>query len=193
MSNYYLFQDTRKCIGCKACEVQCKANKDLPPGPKPCQVITVGPKMVGGLPRASFIFMPCFHCENPWCVPACPTGAMQRRPEDGIVFVDETLCVGCKVCVNACPWGAPQFDKAKRRVVKCDLCMDRIDQGLKPACVTTCTTHCLKFGPVEEMTQIRRERHAKSVASLDHAGFGKASYKAEPKEPSQPKQPRNKH
>ena len=61
MSQYYLFQDTKKCIGCHACEVQCKANKDLPVGPRLCQIVQVGPKMIGGLPRAAYIFMPCFH------------------------------------------------------------------------------------------------------------------------------------
>ena len=76
MSQYYLFQDTKKCIGCHACEVQCKANKNLPVGPRLCQIIQVGPKMIGGLPRAAYIFMPCYHCENPWCVAACPTGAI---------------------------------------------------------------------------------------------------------------------
>jgi len=87
MSQYYLFQDSKKCIGCHACEIQCKTNKDLPEGPKLCQIIQVGPKFINNLPKMSFIFMPCFHCENPWCVSACPTGAMQQRSSDGIVFV----------------------------------------------------------------------------------------------------------
>jgi DMSO reductase iron-sulfur subunit len=171
MSKYYLFQDTKKCIGCHACEVQCKSNKNLPVGPRLCQIVTVGPKFVGGLPRMGFIFMPCFHCENPWCVAACPTGAMQKRAKDGIVFVDEQLCVGCKACVSACPWGAPQWNPTTGKVVKCDYCMDRIDQGLKPACVTVCTSHCLSFGTVEELTPIRRDRHAKAVTSLEHTAF----------------------
>jgi len=171
MSKYYLFQDTKKCIGCHACEVQCKANKNLPIGPRLCQIVQIAAKMIGGLPRAAYIFMPCFHCENPWCVAACPTGAMQQRSSDGIVFVDHNLCVGCKTCISSCPWGAPQWNPETGKVVKCDYCMDRVDQGLEPACVTTCTTHCLKFGKVEDMTQIRRERHAHTVASLEHSAF----------------------
>ena len=79
MSKYFLLQDQQKCIGCHSCEIQCKINKGLPPETRPCQVITVGPEFFNGKPRASFIFMPCFHCENAWCVSACPTGAMQRR------------------------------------------------------------------------------------------------------------------
>ena len=171
MSQYYLFQDTRKCIGCRACEVQCKVQKDLPIGPKPCHIVEVGPKMIGGLPRASYIFMPCFHCDKPWCVAACPTNAMQQRSKDGIVFVDQEACVGCKACIRACPWGAPQWNPETKKVVKCDLCMDRLDQGLKPACVTTCTTHCLDIGRVEDMTGMYRERHARLIAAPEHSSF----------------------
>jgi DMSO reductase iron-sulfur subunit len=168
MSQYYLFQDTKKCIGCHSCEIQCKTNKELLTGPKICQIIDVGPKFVNGLPRASYVFMPCFHCEKPWCVSACPTGAMRRREKDGIVYVDPDTCVGCKTCVSACPWGAPQWNAETGKVVKCDFCKDRVDQGLKPACVTICTTHCLHFGQVETLTEIKRQRHARALASLEH-------------------------
>jgi Fe-S-cluster-containing dehydrogenase component len=92
---------------------------------------------------------------------------MQKRPKDGIVFIDFDLCVGCKACITACPWGAPQWNPQIGKAVKCDYCMERVDQGLKPACVTVCTTHCLQFGKVEDITQIRRERHARAVASFE--------------------------
>jgi len=164
MSKYYIYQDSRNCIGCHSCEVACKSNKGLSTGPRPCQIITIGPKFVGGLPKSAYTFMPCFHCENPWCVAACPTGAMQKREKDGIVFVDESLCVGCKTCMSACPWGAPQWNPEKGKVVKCDYCMDRIDQGLQPACVSKCVTHCLHFGVADQLDTSRRERLAKAVA-----------------------------
>lgn len=167
MSNYSLIQDQKKCIGCHACAVQCKSNKSLPVGPKPCQVITVGPVWVGETPKAAYVFVPCFHCEEPWCVAACPTGAMRKRAADGIVFVDTALCVGCKVCISACPWGAPQWNPETRTVVKCDFCMDRLDRGLRPACVTVCTTQCLSFGDAATTTALRRTRHARAVAALE--------------------------
>jgi DMSO reductase iron-sulfur subunit len=167
MSTFFLFQDTKKCIGCHSCEVACKVNKGLPKGPRLGQVIPVGPKWVNDIPKSTYVFMPCFHCENPWCVAACPTGAMQKRAKDGIVFVDHTLCVGCKTCISACPWGAPQWNPEMGKVVKCDYCMDRVDNGLRPACVTACTTQCLHFKKGEEAPQIRRERHAQHVAALD--------------------------
>ncbi|ACL04217.1 4Fe-4S dicluster domain-containing protein [Desulfatibacillum aliphaticivorans] len=169
MSKYVLLQEAKKCIGCHACEVACKANKELPPGPRLCQVMEVGPRMTGDLARSSHIFMPCYHCEKPWCIPACPTGAMQRRESDGIVYVDESLCVGCKACISACPWGAPQWYKAARKgkVVKCDYCMDRIDQGLQPACVTVCITGCLHFGEANEIEPVRRQHYAKTLAAAE--------------------------
>ena len=167
MSKYYLFQDTKKCIGCHACEVACKSNKGLPIGPKLCEIISVGPVLVGNLPKAAYTFMPCFHCEDPWCVAACPTGAMQKRGKDGVVSVDPLLCVGCKTCISACPWGAPQWNPETGKAVKCDYCINRLDQGKQPACVTVCTTHCLQFGPAETASSVRRERYAKAMSSLE--------------------------
>ena len=164
MSKYYLFQDQKKCIGCMACVVACKSRQQLPPGPKPCMVVTVGPKNAGSAPRTAFTFMPCFHCENPWCVAACPTGAMSRRAEDGIVSVNPELCVGCKACIAACPWGAPQWHPANRKAVKCDYCHDRLEANEKPACVTVCPTRCLHFGEPDEIPEIRRIRHAQAMA-----------------------------
>ena len=115
MSSYHLSQDTKKCIGCNACTIQCKSNKSLPVGPKISQVVPVGPKMVGGLPRAEYIFMPCFHCETPWCVAACPTGAMQKRAADGIVFIDPGICVGLQGLHHRLPVGGPAVEPRDRQ------------------------------------------------------------------------------
>jgi Fe-S-cluster-containing dehydrogenase component len=165
MSKYILRHDEEKCIGCEACEVHCITNKGLGPGPAPCKIVQVGPAMIAGKPRIRFVFLPCFHCEDAWCIKACPTGAMQRRDKDGIVFVQASLCVGCKSCIAACPWGTPQWDPATRKVVKCDYCMDRLDVGLEPACVTKCVTGCLSFGVANELPDPRRERFAQRVVS----------------------------
>lgn len=157
MNKYDLVQDSRKCILCHACEVQCKANKSLPPGPRPCQVIEVAPGGENGPADVEYVFMSCYHCENALCVKACPAGAMQKR-EDGIVFVDHEKCVGCKTCIQACPWGAPQWNPRAGKVVKCDYCMDRVDQGQQPACVSSCMTGCLEFGEADRMSAAKRRR-----------------------------------
>lgn len=159
MSKYILHHEAEDCVGCRACEIHCKTNKGLGPGPSPCRIVTV-PTPGATTPRARFVFMPCFHCEDAWCLAACPTQAVRRRDRDGIVFIDASLCIGCQSCLAACPWGAPQWDPVSRRAVKCDYCKDRLDAGLQPACVTKCLTGCLSFGEAGEIQGERRERAA---------------------------------
>ena len=166
MSKYYIYHDLKRCIGCFSCEAHCKMKNNLPMGPRLCQIIPVGPKRVDNLPRMANIFMPCFHCESPWCVAACPTGAIQKRAEDGIVSIKESLCVGCKSCITACPWGTPQWNPETGKAVKCDYCVDRVDQGLEPACVAKCVTKCLHFGEPSLKAKKVRERFAKAIAEL---------------------------
>jgi Fe-S-cluster-containing dehydrogenase component len=166
MSKYILHHEAEDCVGCHACEIHCKTNKELGPGPSPCEIVTVP---TPGRPRARFVFMPCFHCEDAWCISACPTKAVQRRDKDGIVFIEASLCIGCKSCMAACPWGAPQWDAVAKKAVKCDYCKDRLDVGLKPACVTKCITGCLSFGEASEIQGKRRERAAVTVTGIPAA------------------------
>lgn len=169
MSDYYLLQDSAMCIGCSACQVHCKSNKGLGPGPNLCRNMASDFSAKDNLPQVRFVFMPCFHCEHPWCVSVCPTGAAQKRSSDGIVFIDPHSCVGCKSCIMACPWGACQWDPATKTAVKCDYCKDRLDAGQKPACVTKCLTQCLSFGPAGEIPDDRREKFLKSVLAANRS------------------------
>ncbi len=109
----------------------------------------------------------CLHCEEPPCVPVCPTGASYKREEDGIVLVDYDKCVGCKYCSWACPYGAREIDESEKVMKKCTLCVDRIyDTSLRedrrqPACVLACPTSARIFGdvhdPESEVSRLIRE------------------------------------
>lgn len=160
MTSYYIEQDSQRCIGCYACEVHCKSKNNLPVGPRFCRIAQDGPKNVGGRLQIAFTFTPCFHCLEPQCVAVCPSGAMRKRAEDGIVVVDRESCIGCQACLEACPWRVPQWDEENNKAIKCDYCLDRIAQGLRPACVTKCTAHALRWVSGEEAERLRRARLA---------------------------------
>lgn len=154
MSRYGIVTDQDRCISCKACEVHCKVANDVPMGARLGRHIASGPHDVAGRPDIRTMFMPCFHCDEPWCVPVCPTGALTKRAKDGIVAIDADLCIGCKACISACPWRVPQWNPITEKVIKCDLCRDRLDAGLRPACVTACTTRALSLVTAEEAAAI---------------------------------------
>jgi len=136
----------------------------MPAGPNLCKIVPVGPKEIRGVPRIDFVFMPCFQCEEAWCMAACPTGAIARRIEEGIVTLDSKLCIGCKACITACPYGAAQWNPETSRAVKCDYCLDRLEEGLEPACVTGCTTEALKWISPARSSLSKREKFAHKVA-----------------------------
>jgi molybdopterin-containing oxidoreductase family iron-sulfur binding subunit len=107
--HYGMVIDTRRCVGCKACVVACKAENKTPPGVAYTVVLDGA---LGNRPDDKPLFMtkPCFHCENPPCVDVCPVGATFKRERDGIVVVDYDRCIGCRYCITGCPYGARYFD-----------------------------------------------------------------------------------
>lgn len=151
MARYAIVLDTRRCVGCHSCTVACKVHNDLPVDMIYNPVTTIGP--TGVFPNVHMVHIPllCMHCGNPPCVDACPTGASQQRA-DGIVFVDDRKCVGCKACVMACPYGARIPNHEKGTVQKCDFCMERVDAGKEPHCVKTCHQKARSFGDLEDET-----------------------------------------
>ena len=138
------------CIGCRACEIACKDKNGLAPGPRFRRVMYVE----GGKFPEVFAYkvnMSCNHCAEPACLPTCPTGAIFKRKKDGIVDIDSTLCIGCRKCEAACPYGAPQFIPEQNVVSKCNMCVDEIDAGRKPYCVMACMMRVLDIGPIDKL------------------------------------------
>jgi Fe-S-cluster-containing dehydrogenase component len=172
MGNYLIYTDPTKCTACHACEIACKAKNQVPAGATLGKIVVMGPKLINGQPRMSSLFIPCFHCEDAWCLNACPVGAIRKRSQDGLVYILRELCVGCKSCILACPWHIPQWDAAAGKAMKCDLCMDRIDAGLEPACVAVCPTDALHFGEPAELSQRSREQYGLSLLGRSQTRYG---------------------
>ncbi|WP_298439229.1 DMSO/selenate family reductase complex B subunit [uncultured Ferrimonas sp.] len=156
---YGFFVDTSKCTGCKTCQVSCKDRSDLPVGVNFRRVYEYGGgtwnKDENGVVSqnvfAYYTSISCNHCSEPACTKACPTGAMHKRREDGLVHVDKNVCIGCESCARACPYDAPQMDHAKGYMTKCDGCYDRIAQGLKPTCVESCPMRALDYDTMDNL------------------------------------------
>jgi len=147
---YGFIHNNVDCIGCRACEIACKDKNGLPPGPRFRRVMYIE----GGHYPDVFAYkvnMSCNHCADPACLPTCPTGAIWKREKDGIVDIDSTLCIGCRRCEAACPYGAPQWDPQAQVVKKCNMCVDEMDAGRKPYCVMGCMMRVLDVGPIEDI------------------------------------------
>jgi Fe-S-cluster-containing dehydrogenase component len=148
MSQYAIMVDLERCIGCKSCETSCKLENGIGEGRYRTKVIWTAPQ---GDRRLGFMSMPCMHCENPACQKSCPTGAIAKRHEDGVVLMDKGKCIGCRYCVWACPYGAMNFDAEKMVADKCTYCAHRLAQGEQPACVSKCPGYALSFGKKDEL------------------------------------------
>lgn len=138
-------------MGCHTCEIACKDKNNLKAGPRFRRVMHVEG---GEFPDvyAYFVNMSCNHCSYPACVPVCPTGALFKRVQDGIVDMDSTLCIGCRRCEAACPYGAPQYDVHEGIVKKCNFCVDEIEAGRKPYCVSACLMRVLDSGDIRAIS-----------------------------------------
>jgi len=144
--SYALIIDEAFCWGCKTCEVACKQEHRAPDGVKLISVREDGPKLVKDKLDFTYRITVCRHCDDPPCADACPADAISKRP-DGIVTLDDAQCIGCRACMEVCPYGAIAFDEENGIAQKCNLCHHRVDQGLIPACAdNVCPGHCIHFG-----------------------------------------------
>jgi formate dehydrogenase iron-sulfur subunit len=168
--NPAILTDVTKCIGCEECVVACKKINGLPPEDGPPRLGSTADGLsatrwttVIRRPANHFVRKHCRHCLHPACVSACPVGALQRTPE-GVVIYDKSLCMGCRYCMLACPYGIPHYEWSSLApsVRKCILCYPHLKAGMlkEPACVTACPTRASVFGPREAMLAEARRRLA---------------------------------
>jgi Fe-S-cluster-containing dehydrogenase component/formate-dependent nitrite reductase membrane component NrfD len=175
--NYGFVIDNRACIGCHACSTACKSENAVPLGVSRTWVKTTE---TGTFPNTQrhFQVTRCNHCENPPCVRICPTAAMFQR-DDGIVEFDKDACIGCKACMQACPYDAIYIDPETDTAAKCHFCAHRVDLALEPACAVVCPTHAILAGDIDDpTTEIARvlARHKVSVRKPEQGTSPKVFY-----------------
>lgn len=148
MTNYGFIIDNRKCIGCHACTVACKQEHDLPIGVNRTWVKYVEK---GEFPNTRRVFsvQRCNHCADAPCVEICPVTALWKR-KDGIVDFDGDRCIGCKACMQACPYDAIYLNPDTNTAAKCNYCAHRVEVGLQPPCVTVCPEHAIIAGDMHD-------------------------------------------
>lgn len=169
-----VFVDTSLCTGCKACSVACKAWNDLPAEktklitsyqsqdkttPTTWTYISMHEKYEEGKMYWLMFKHQCYHCAEPACMAACSSDAIHKT-ESGYTVIDHEKCIGCGYCVQNCPWSVPMVDETKHKSYKCTGCIDRVENGMKPACVSTCQPGALQFGERDEMLKIAKARLA---------------------------------
>lgn len=171
--------DITRCTGCEECVLACKEENDLGP-----DRLRPGQQAVDGLsatrfstilrlPNDHYVRQQCRHCLDPACVSACLVGAMQKTPEGPVIY-DSELCMGCRYCLVACPYGVPryQWDEAAPLVRKCTLCYPRILEGKEPACVEACPEDALQFGERDELLVEAHRRIAENPGRYLDRVFG---------------------
>ncbi len=191
MTQYAFHFDGTRCTGCKTCEMSCKDYKDLSVGIAFRKVyeVTLGEtkKADDGTFTSTCVSYPlsmsCNHCDDPACTKVCPTGAMHKDAETGLVSVDADKCIGCGYCHMACPYNAPKVDRDKGHSVKCDGCAERVAAGEKPVCVEACPARALDFGPVDEMM---KEGEQANIAPLPDKSYTKPNLYIKPSKDAKP-------
>lgn len=163
-----------KCIGCKGCQVSCHIENNTALGSLRNSVKTIGP--TGDYPDIQMYFLPvmCQQCENPSCVPVCPTGACYINDDDGSILIDRDLCIGCKSCYNACPYRLNTFNEELRVMDKCTMCIQMRERGEVPHCVSNCCGEALHVGdindPQSEVSVLLREAGEENIYQLKDFG-----------------------
>ncbi len=171
MAKMAMLNDVSKCMACRACQVACKEWNELPAETTRNWGTYENPprlsahtwtrvqfrETTGSGVEWAFMKKQCMHCTDAPCVANCPTGAM-HWVQDNFVVVDQAWCIGCRYCVQSCPYQVPALDPATGTVKKCTFCVDRVTGGLEPACAKACPTGAISFGTREEMLARANQR-----------------------------------
>lgn len=148
MARYGMLIDSTKCIACFSCRLGCQMQNELEADQA---YIRLEQTESGVYPSVAveYIYIQCQHCGNAPCIKVCPTTANKARP-DGVILVDHKKCIGCKYCLVACPYQARIQDHKTGIVEKCRFCIELVEDGQQPQCVTTCLTDCRIFGDLDD-------------------------------------------
>lgn len=167
-----MLHDVSKCTACRGCMVACKQWKGLPAEkeeftgeyqshkdltPNTLNLIRMEEIYENGKLEWVFRKSQCMHCGVPSCAKACPQGALEKSQEGPVKFYEDK-CIGCGYCEHNCPFGIPKIDEDRDKSTKCDLCIDRLAQGMVPSCAKTCTADAIFFGTRKEMTAKAQKR-----------------------------------
>ena len=166
--------DVSRCIDCRACLVACSAENNV--GMKYTRIWVRDLGVKGEYPNLQRTFVPynCMHCDNPPCTEVCVSGATYKDQDTGLVLVDQEACIGCGYCVDACPYNARYLDHERGVVDKCSGCIQRLQIGQQPACVTTCVGKARLFGDLNDPNSEASIalKNARTVQRLDYEKDG---------------------
>lgn len=167
-----LLIDMSLCVGCNACQEGCKTENKLAPGEEK----KLSPTAFTALSEHGGVFVRhlCQHCEVPTCASVCPVAAFTKTPE-GPVTYDAAKCIGCRYCLQACPFQIPSYEwkSTKPRVQKCIFCAPRLAKGLQPACAEACVYGATKFGNRDELLREAADRISAEPSKYTHKIYGR--------------------
>jgi formate dehydrogenase iron-sulfur subunit len=152
-----LLIDVTKCIGCQACALACKEANGLP-GEEESELSATAYTVVKEKDDVYYRRL-CMHCNEPTCASVCPVGAFDKTPQGAVIY-DANKCIGCRYCMQACPFNVPTYEWKKRapKIQKCIMCYHRLKEGKIPACAEACPTEATIFGDRDELIRVARAR-----------------------------------